>query len=253
MLPARKLGGTCDHRFTAAPRLNPPRERDNASPNEHRVTLLESMRPLARSCDCPDFVRSSLGLCKHLLVVLDAVHRADRQTESAGSLRPRSTKAPRATLTWAPLRHCCRCSVRSTARQGCASRSPRGADRTCRWRSEGASRRPRGSGPREAKSFTPRCSAISARVPRCSSASTRRSSSEARGSRRRPPRAASSTRSASVPPGELAVPHMRRARRGSSVRSNASSIRTSARALHVCWSRVAFSSPTTWGSESRKS
>ena len=31
-------------------------------------TLLESLRPLRGSCDCPDFLRSSLGVCKHCLL-----------------------------------------------------------------------------------------------------------------------------------------------------------------------------------------
>ena len=66
------------------------------------VTLLESIRPLTGSCDCPDFVRSSLGLCKHLLVVLDAVHRAGRETAGVSPRGPRSTRAPGARLIWSP-------------------------------------------------------------------------------------------------------------------------------------------------------
>ena len=34
-------------------------------------TLVEGLEPLRASCDCPDFQRASLGLCKHVLVVLD--------------------------------------------------------------------------------------------------------------------------------------------------------------------------------------
>ena len=97
-------GATLGPYTTARAPLRGGRPRGDArSVQRPYVTLLASIRPLAGSCDCPDFVRSSLGLCKHLLVVLDAVHRADRQTESADSRRPRSAKAPRATLTWAPL------------------------------------------------------------------------------------------------------------------------------------------------------
>ncbi len=65
------------------------------------ATALASLQPIAGSCDCPDFVRSSLGLCKHLLVVLDAVCR-DRAADVAPPKRVRSVKTPRPTLTWSP-------------------------------------------------------------------------------------------------------------------------------------------------------
>ncbi len=39
-------------------------------------SMLEELGPRVKaSCDCPDFLRGSLGLCKHVLVVLDDVHR----------------------------------------------------------------------------------------------------------------------------------------------------------------------------------
>jgi len=38
-------------------------------------TALYSLAPLSTSCSCPDFVRSSLGLCKHGLVVLELLDR----------------------------------------------------------------------------------------------------------------------------------------------------------------------------------
>jgi hypothetical protein len=41
-------------------------------------TWLETAEPLEGSCDCPDFARSSLGLCKHLLTVLDEIGRKPR-------------------------------------------------------------------------------------------------------------------------------------------------------------------------------
>jgi hypothetical protein len=37
------------------------------------VTCLSSVEPLATSCSCADFVRSSLGLCKHGLTILDVL------------------------------------------------------------------------------------------------------------------------------------------------------------------------------------
>ncbi len=35
------------------------------------VTVLESLAPPRGSCDCPDYLKGSLGLCKHLLAILD--------------------------------------------------------------------------------------------------------------------------------------------------------------------------------------
>jgi len=69
------------------------------------ITAMASLDPLRASCDCPDFVRNSLGLCKHTLAVLDDLgRRAPRvfaQADSAAS----STKGNASTrLTWDPVR-----------------------------------------------------------------------------------------------------------------------------------------------------
>jgi len=67
------------------------------------TTLLASIDPLVGSCDCPDFQKSGLGLCKHLLVVLeDLVGKGGkwRRAMTAG-LEP-ARRGPR--LVWDP---CC--------------------------------------------------------------------------------------------------------------------------------------------------
>lgn len=44
------------------------------------TTLLAGIEPLRASCDCADFVRNSLGLCKHVLTVLeDLAGRGNRR------------------------------------------------------------------------------------------------------------------------------------------------------------------------------
>ncbi len=60
--------------------------------------LLRSLEPLSGSCECRDFLRSSLGLCKHLLRVLDD-HFESGRTVSAPEL-----KASAARMEWDPLR-----------------------------------------------------------------------------------------------------------------------------------------------------
>src|SRR5712692_3267259 len=50
-------------------------------------TLLRRIEPIVGSCECADFLRNSLGLCKHLVAVLEHVvskqHRGDAERELA--------------------------------------------------------------------------------------------------------------------------------------------------------------------------
>jgi hypothetical protein len=63
-------------------------------------TLLRRVEPIDGSCDCPDFLRSSLGLCKHLLTVLEDVASRPRAFDKA-----RRERAPSASsLRWSPVR-----------------------------------------------------------------------------------------------------------------------------------------------------
>jgi hypothetical protein len=64
-------------------------------------TVLEAIGPRVRaSCDCPDFVRGSLGICKHVFVVLDDVYRR-RRTQRRDVL-PALPSGPR--LAWNSIR-----------------------------------------------------------------------------------------------------------------------------------------------------
>ena len=38
------------------------------------LTVLESLAPPRGTCDCPDYLKNSLGLCKHVLVILDDLY-----------------------------------------------------------------------------------------------------------------------------------------------------------------------------------
>ena len=62
-------------------------------------TLLRRIEPLDGSCDCADFLRNSLGLCKHLVAVLEDVvskrRRVDIEREEAPAPAP---------LRWDPVR-----------------------------------------------------------------------------------------------------------------------------------------------------
>jgi len=63
-------------------------------------TLLRGVDPLEGSCDCPDFLRSSLGLCKHLLAALEAITARPRALEKAAR-EPAPAVPP---LRWHPVR-----------------------------------------------------------------------------------------------------------------------------------------------------
>ncbi len=68
-------------------------------------TLLCGVDPPAGSCDCPDYQRSGLGLCKHLLVVLDEL--AGKPSKWGRARQEQSRIGPRAgppRLIWDPVR-----------------------------------------------------------------------------------------------------------------------------------------------------
>ncbi len=62
-------------------------------------TLLRGLDPIEGSCDCADYLRSSLGLCKHLVIVLAHVASTRRRNdlERASALSPTP-------LRWDPVR-----------------------------------------------------------------------------------------------------------------------------------------------------
>ena len=63
------------------------------------TTVVEQVEPLRASCDCRDFVRNSLGVCKH---VLTALSESSRGKPINGRGRPRVRRTLR--LVWDPVR-----------------------------------------------------------------------------------------------------------------------------------------------------
>ncbi|MBI4879009.1 MAG: DEAD/DEAH box helicase [Planctomycetes bacterium] len=64
-------------------------------------TLLESIRPLKGSCDCPDYLVGALGACKHILAVLEDVAQRPRRLERALAAPPFAARGAR--LVWDPI------------------------------------------------------------------------------------------------------------------------------------------------------
>jgi hypothetical protein len=70
------------------------------SPVRPYRTLLRGIEPIDGSCDCADFLRSSLGLCKHLLTVLeDVASRRGGLDDARSEPSPNSSR-----LRWDPVR-----------------------------------------------------------------------------------------------------------------------------------------------------
>jgi superfamily II DNA or RNA helicase len=74
--------------------------RRQGSPARPYSTLLRCVEPIEGSCSCPDFLRSSLGLCKHLLAVLEDIASKPRGVERAR----RAATPDGAPLRWDPIR-----------------------------------------------------------------------------------------------------------------------------------------------------
>jgi superfamily II DNA or RNA helicase len=83
----------------ARPSASAKRRKD---PRPYAVHV-QNLVPFEGSCDCPDFLRGSLGLCKHLLAVVHHVHSTKSLLATALSARSRlADHAVR--LSWDPVR-----------------------------------------------------------------------------------------------------------------------------------------------------
>ena len=67
-------------------------------------TIVAGVDPLRGRCDCPDYLKNSLGLCKHVLVVLDHLHARPGLAKRARSEQARIEAAPATGLVWDPIR-----------------------------------------------------------------------------------------------------------------------------------------------------
>ena len=68
-------------------------------------TVLSAIDPIEARCDCPDFVKNSLGICKHVLIVLEHLY-SQAPAPAAGAqgagIRSRGQSPPG--LLWDPIR-----------------------------------------------------------------------------------------------------------------------------------------------------
>jgi superfamily II DNA or RNA helicase len=67
-------------------------------------TIVYGIDPIACRCDCPDFVKNSLGLCKHILVVLNHLHSRPRVLQQALKEQEWGDTPLESGLYWDPIR-----------------------------------------------------------------------------------------------------------------------------------------------------
>src|SRR5262245_28928576 len=67
-------------------------------------TVLHGLDPIRGRCDCPDFLRNSLDLCKHLLVVLEHLHARPRVLQQALKEQEWADPPAQDGLWWDPIR-----------------------------------------------------------------------------------------------------------------------------------------------------
>ena len=84
-----------------APKTSRKSTRDLRYEARPYTSVLSSVAPFVASCDCPDFLRGSLGVCKHILVVLADVFAEPRRLARARREGTADTgEGPR--LVWDP-------------------------------------------------------------------------------------------------------------------------------------------------------
>ena len=67
-------------------------------------TVVETVEPIGGSCDCPDFLKNSLGVCKHILTVLEHLYARPRLLQKALKEQEAESVTPPTGLRWDPIR-----------------------------------------------------------------------------------------------------------------------------------------------------
>ncbi|HTV19125.1 MAG TPA: DEAD/DEAH box helicase [Polyangiaceae bacterium] len=97
----RPAAGAVLGRYALAGRAKKDGSRAKTERRPYHVEVY-ALEPLAASCNCADYLRSSLGLCKHLLVVLEDI--ALRERKAKGTLPRAGESLARPALCWNPVR-----------------------------------------------------------------------------------------------------------------------------------------------------
>ena len=79
------------------------RRKGSAGTRPYRTVIL-GIEPIHASCDCPDFVQNSLGLCKHALTVLESLYEKPRRLDRALREQESVAAVSRVGLSLDPIR-----------------------------------------------------------------------------------------------------------------------------------------------------
>ena len=67
-------------------------------------TVVAGVDPIRGHCDCPDYLKNSLGLCKHILIVAEHLHARPRVLKQAMKEQRALEELPAAGFRWDPIR-----------------------------------------------------------------------------------------------------------------------------------------------------
>jgi superfamily II DNA or RNA helicase len=84
--------------------LGPYATRRRNSAARPYCTVLHGIDPIEGRCNCPDFVKNSLGVCKHILVVLEHLYAKPRLLRQALGEQERARLQTPSGLRWDPIR-----------------------------------------------------------------------------------------------------------------------------------------------------
>ncbi len=65
---------------------------------------MQGVDPIEGRCDCPDFLKNSLGVCKHILVVIEHLHTRPRVLQQAHKEQEWCDERPECGFRWDPVR-----------------------------------------------------------------------------------------------------------------------------------------------------
>ena len=68
------------------------------------TTILNGVAPIEARCDCPDFLKNSLGACKHVLAVLDHIYARPDSCGRRSSEQASQHETTMVGLRWDPIR-----------------------------------------------------------------------------------------------------------------------------------------------------
>jgi superfamily II DNA or RNA helicase len=84
--------------------LGPYATRRRGSDARPYTTIVSGVEPVEGRCDCPDYLRNSLGLCKHILVIVDYLHARPGLIKRAFKEQERLASQSAAGPAWDPIR-----------------------------------------------------------------------------------------------------------------------------------------------------